>query len=484
MLCNPETVAMDELIDQVAHLSVAISERSSYKAKDVNLKSSSLVFEDLPFCREFLSQDAQPSFLENADVQILDSVLSSDKRDIDTVIVLSDDETQIEVPANKAILSHERASQSVLDGKMEASEGVSRGAHATITVSTNDTSEKFIEDFQRAGGPDCTNLVSQKLNSDRLRGKRDPKCITKSKALDTNGQDRKSESCIPFQGIFNLKNSSGATPSAKSMDQACINNASVTRDTVIKELVRDAEDDPSEFAVKNSRRQQSCPIKSSTSGPKRQVIQLNMGMENRSGYLHRLDGGVKRFKAPALDDWYRPILEIDYFATIGLAPASEEENESLRKLKEVPVSFQSPDEYVDILRPLVLEEFKAQLHSCFSEMSSSEEMCCGTLSVLSVERIDDFHLVRCIHDDSDPAGSRSFSENDLILLTRQSLKVSLHDVHMVGKVCYFHQLGDLSSCINNLPCIVYSAGRGVPYCLKLLLPLIQLTFYHLATQSP
>ncbi|KAH7865286.1 hypothetical protein Vadar_004656 [Vaccinium darrowii] len=429
-----ETVAMDELIDQVAHLSVAISERSSYKAKDVNLKSSSLVFKDLPFCREFLSQDAQPSFLENADVQILDSVLSSDKRDIDTVIVLSDDETQIEVPANKANLSHERASQSVLDRKMEASEGVSRGAHATITVSTNDTSEKFIEDFQRAGGPDCTNLVSQKLNSDRLRGKRDPKCITKSKALDTNGQDRKSESCIPFQGIFNLKNSSGATPSAKSMDQACINNASVTRDTVIKELVRDAEDDPSEFAVKNSRRQQSCPIKSSTSGPKRQVIQLNMGMENRSGYLHRLDGGVKRFKPPALDDWYRPILEIDYFATIGLAPAREEENESLRKLKEVPVSFQSPDEYVDILRPLVLEEFKAQLHSCFSEMSSSEEMCCGTLSVLSVERIDDFHLVRCIHDDSDPAGSRSFSENDLILLTRQSLKVSLHDVHMVGKV--------------------------------------------------
>lgn len=454
MLRNPETVAMDELIDQVAHLSVALSEESSYIANDTNLKSDSLVFEDLPFSRKFLSQDAKPSSLENADVQILDSVSSLNNRNIDTIIVLSDDETQMEVPANKAIVSNERASQCVLDGKTEASEGVSQDARATVNVSTNDM--KLIEDFQRADGPNCAALVSQKLNSDMLRCKRDPGYLTKSKALDSNSQDRKSKlsahGSSPFQGKSDLKNSSGATLSAKSMDQVCINKDLETRDTVIKQLVCDAEDDPWESSVKNSRGQQSCAIKPSTSGPKRQVIQLNMGMENRSGNLHRLEGGVKRFKPPALDDWYRPILEIDYFVTVGLAPASEEENESLRKLKEVPVSFQSPNEYVDILRPLVLEEFKAQLHSCFLEMSSSEEMCCGTLSVLSVERIDDFHLVRCIHDDSDSAGSRSFSENDLILLTRQLLKVSSHDVHMVGKVWYFfvvplstHQFGDLFS---------------------------------------
>ncbi|XP_058227710.1 uncharacterized protein LOC131336079 isoform X2 [Rhododendron vialii] len=431
-----ETVAMDELINHVAHLSVALSEGSSYIAKDTNLKSDSLVFEDLPFSRKFLSQDAKPTSLENADVQILDSVSSLNNLNIDTIIVLSDDETQMEVPANKAIVSHERASQCVLDGKTEASEGVSQDARATVNVSTNDT--KLIADFQRADGPNCAALVSQKLNSDMLRGKRDPGYLTKSKALDSNSQDRTSKlsahGSSPFQGKSDLKNSSGATLGAKSMDQVCINKDLETRDTVIKQLVCDAEDDPWESSVKNSRGQQSCAIKPSTSGPKRQVIQLNMGMENRSGNLHRLEGGVKRFKPPALDDWYRPILEIDYFATVGLAPASEEENESLRKLKEVPVSFQSPDEYVDILRPLVLEEFKAQLHSCFLEMSSSEEMCCGTLSVLSVERIDDFHLVRCIHDDSDSAGSRSFSEHDLILLTRQLLKVSSHDVHMVGKV--------------------------------------------------
>lgn len=434
MLRNPETVAMDELIVQIAHLSVSLSKGSSYVAKDANLKSDSLVFEDLPFSRKYLSQDAKPSSLENADVQILDSVSSLNNQNIETIIVLSDDETQMEVPANKAIVSHERANQCVLDGKTEASQGVSQDARATVKVSTNDTSEKLADDPNRAA------LVSQKLNSDMLRGKRGPAYLTKSKALDSNSQDRRSKlsanGSSTFQGKSDLKDSSGGTLSAKSMDQVCIKKDLETRDAVIKQVVCDA-DDPWEFSGKISRGQQSCAIKPSTSGAKRQVIQLNMGMENRSGNLHRLEGGVKRFKPPALDDWYRPILEIDYFATVGLAPASEEENESLRKLKEVPVSFQSPDEYVDILRPLVLEEFKAQLHSCFMEMSSSEDMCCGTLSVLSVERIDDFHLVRCIHDDSDPAGSRSFSENDLILLTRQLLKVSSHDVHMVGKVWYF-----------------------------------------------
>ena len=105
------------------------------------------------------------------------------------------------------------------------------------------------------------------------------------------------------------------------------------------------------------------------------------------------------------------------------------------KLKEVPVCFKSPDEYVEIFRALVLEEFKAQLHSSFQEMTSLDEMCYGGISVLSVERIDDFHMVRCVHDEAESSGSRSFLENDLILLTRQPLPRSSHgNIHMVGKV--------------------------------------------------
>lgn len=194
------------------------------------------------------------------------------------------------------------------------------------------------------------------------------------------------------------------------------------------------ENDPWEVALKSARSQQSNLTNPSKPVSKRQVIQLNLPFENRPGSLRRLEAEVKRFKPPNLDDWFRPILNIDYFAAVGLTPVSKDENQSVSKLKEVPVYFQSPEEYVNIFRPLVLEEFKAQLHSSFLEMSSLEEICFGSLSVLSVERIDDFNLVRCVHDDSDSAATRSFSENDLVLLTKQPLQNSSHDVHMVGKV--------------------------------------------------
>jgi senataxin len=133
-------------------------------------------------------------------------------------------------------------------------------------------------------------------------------------------------------------------------------------------------------------------------------------------------------------------LEIDYFAIVGLASARKDENRTVSRLKEVPVCFQSPEQYIDIFRPLVLEEFKAQLRSSFLEMSSWGEMYYGSLSVLSVERIDDFHLVRFVHDESDSTSSRSFSDNDLLLLTKEAPENASHDVHMVGKVFYLSSI--------------------------------------------
>ncbi|XP_057504671.1 uncharacterized protein LOC130788134 [Actinidia eriantha] len=437
-LMSCETIAMDELIDQVSCLSVSLKDGGSYGVKDMKLNSDSLGSEDLFSWRKFSAQDSKSSFLEDADVQILDSLSSVDKGYRDTVIVLSDDEMEMGVSANKAILSNERASQDGLDGKTGDAEGVSRGGIAKGNASTNNILLKSIEDFLQADASDCSGFVSQKLDSSSLRDKPDPAHVIKSKAIASNGEDRNSNRSVDdsfsFQCKSNLKDSFSATVTSKSMDQACINKGMETSNAVLKELVRDAEDDPWEFAMKSTRRQQSYAIKPSTSGPKRQVIQLNLHVQNRSSHLHRLGGGVKRLKPPKLDDWYRPILEIDYFVTVGLASASKEENQPDSKLKEVLVSFQSREQYVDIFRPLVLEEFKAQLRNSFPEMTSSEEMCCGTLSVLSVERIDDFHFLRCVHDDGDSAGSRSFSENDLILLTRQPLQNSSHDVHMVGKV--------------------------------------------------
>ncbi|CAN0880373.1 Helicase SEN1 [Linum grandiflorum] len=119
---------------------------------------------------------------------------------------------------------------------------------------------------------------------------------------------------------------------------------------------------------------------------------------------------------------------------VGLGSSSESEDPARNILKKVPVSFESPEQYVDIFRPLVLEEFKAQLHSSFMEMSSWEDIYYGSISVLSVERVDDFHLVRFVHDDKDSTSSKSFFENDLVLLTKEAPGSAPQDIHMLGKV--------------------------------------------------
>ncbi|XP_042048025.1 uncharacterized protein LOC121794091 isoform X1 [Salvia splendens] len=211
------------------------------------------------------------------------------------------------------------------------------------------------------------------------------------------------------------------------------NKAPKASDGIIK-VVGDADDDAWKFSFfKPPKRQQPLNMKPIISGHKRQVIQLSVPQKSRPGSM-RLGGGVKRFQPPRLDDWYKPILELDFFVAVGLASGTEKNSQRLGKLKQVPVCFESSDGYFEIFRPLVLEEFKAQLQNSYQEMTSSEELCCGSLSVLSVERIDDFHVVRFVQDEDNSPGSRSLSENDLILLTRQPLQNSTSDIHTVGKV--------------------------------------------------
>ncbi|XP_059642145.1 uncharacterized protein LOC132284095 isoform X2 [Cornus florida] len=433
-LLSCDSVAMDEVTEQVSRLSVSLSNESSCVVRKTNLKSKPLVSENLSFEKKCSAQGAQPFSLEDEDVQILDSVTSVNRRDGDNVVVLSDDETQMETSAREDISIHLGSSPHILDKKTvtsNASDKVTQGDIAKKNSSAINASKNLFDAFPKTDASDCAGFFSQKLDSDSVEGRLGPAPCLKSKSVDFKTEDTKSNR--QSQRESNLKTSFEKIISSENRDQPCVKKVSGKSDTVIKELVRD-EVNSWDFAVKSAKFRQSYTTKPSTSGPKRQVIQLNVPVENRSAYLHRLEVGVKRFKPPRLDDWYRPILEIDYFATVGLASASEEGSKTLSKLKEVPVCFHSPEEYVDIFRPLVLEEFKAQLHSSFLEMNSSEEMYCCILSVVSVERIDDFHLVRCVHDDGDSAGSGSCSENDLVLLTRQPLKNSSHDVHILGKV--------------------------------------------------
>lgn len=274
--------------------------------------------------------------------------------------------------------------------------------------------------------------------------------VPTQQVLDVNKQEKKYASSL--RDIYAPRDTCDSAQASlsdrcvdyKSSDHACLKgtcNSDVdleTRDTIIKELVCDSEDDPWERAVKLAKSRQSLSTKPVVSVPKRQVIQLKIPMENKSGHLQRLGAAVKRFKPPRLDDWYRPILEIDYFSIVGFSSAEKDENMTVTNtsLKEVPLCFTSPEEYMEIFRPLILEEFKAQLQNSHVETSLTET-CCGSLCVLSVERIDDFHIIRCILDDSESSSSRGCLENDLVLLTKSPMQNSPQNIHMVGKVIIF-----------------------------------------------
>lgn len=217
----------------------------------------------------------------------------------------------------------------------------------------------------------------------------------------------------------------------------------------LRKVVNETEADPLDLALK-SLKPQSLPLaKPGPIVPKRQVIQLCAPVNKKSDRWQRQEAGFKRFRPPKLEDWFRKILQMDYYAIVGLASTNKDENQNVGKFREVPVRFGSPEQYIQIFQPLVLEEFKAQLQSCFQEISSLEEIYFGVLSVLSIERVDDFHFVRFMQDENDGSNSKSFSENDLVLFTKEHPENSNVGVNMMGKVCgslfYFHVLDKVES---------------------------------------
>lgn len=436
-------------MEQVSLLSVSLSKEASSKT---NIHSKGLFPEGFSFEKKYSVPDVKSLSIEDSDVQIPYTSMVDNRKCRNDMIVLSDDETEVVLPT-EAVLSDTKMSLCKMDDKTVASavdKSTSYNESVNKKVSGADTSKDPLKSFQKRDATDGSGLASQKRDSDRSMGKLQPVSLLKSKDIDNSRKEIIPEcnvnDSLKFKGTVNLNKSSDNAVSSKKLSQACNNMALKEGGALLKEVVCDAEEDPLDSALNSIRRQQPFVPKPSISAPKRQLIQLQSPFQNRAGHLHRLEGR-KRFQPPRLDEWYRPILELDYFALVGVASASENDKQKVAKLKEVPVNFQSPEQYVGIFCPLVLEEFKAQLHSSFLEMPSWEEVYFGSLSVLSVERIDDFHLVRFAQDDNDSIASSSFSENDLVLLTKEPPQKSSHDVHMLGKV-FLHFL----SCNSNYYC--------------------------------
>ncbi|XVF23314.1 hypothetical protein REPUB_Repub13aG0026900 [Reevesia pubescens] len=425
-LISSDAVDMDELTEQVSRLCVTLSKEVSCGLGHSTLRSKKLFSGAFTVEGRYSTPDVQPSSIET-DVKALDSLKVAKRKHENNLIVLSDDEEEKDIASVKS--SHQMLD--VEAGFPSTDEHASEADYAKKDVhnTASDTSKDLFE-----ASLERDSLVSQKQEPEKSRVK--PPHFVKSKVLDTERKGISSNSKsndIPSQCRVYQKNKFDESVKFNSINQGCNKIISGTNDIVLRELIHDAADDPLESAFRTTRVQPSFIAKSGPFVPKRQVIQLKSPFGNRSS-LQRLEAQVIRFKPPRLDDWYRPILEVDFFVTVGLASASDDESCTVNKLTEVPVSFQSPEQYINIFRPLVLEEFKAQLHNSFLEMSSWEEMYCGSISVLSVERVDDFHLVRFVYDGDDSTASKSLSENDLVLLTKEPLKSTSHDVHMVGKV--------------------------------------------------
>ncbi|XVE91125.1 hypothetical protein DITRI_Ditri20bG0129600 [Diplodiscus trichospermus] len=420
-LISSDAVEMDELTEQISQLCVTLSKEVSCGLGHSTCRSKKLFSRAFSVEGRYSAPDVQPSSIET-DVKAMDSLKMAESKNENNLIVLSDDD-------EKDIAYH-KSSQQMLDGEAgfpSTDECASEADHAKKDVhgSATDTSNDLIEDLER------DSLVSQK--QERVKSRVKPPTFVKSKGPDSERKEiiSNKSNIISSQCRADPRNKFDESVKFNSINQGCNKTISGTDDKVLRELVHDGTDDPLESAFRTARVQPSLLAKSGPFVQKRQVIQLKSPFGNRSN-LQRLEAQVKRFKPPRLDDWFRPILEVDFFVTVGLA--SGDDNENLNKLKEIPVSFQSPEQYVNIFRPLVLEEFKAQLYNTSLEMSSWEEMYCGTISVLSVERVDDFHLVRFVYDGDNSTASKSFSENDLVLLSKEPPKSADHDVHMVGKV--------------------------------------------------
>lgn len=201
---------------------------------------------------------------------------------------------------------------------------------------------------------------------------------------------------------------------------------------VLRELVMDDDDDdPLKKALDVAARKLAS--RDGAAREKRRVMTLQMpGEQIRPGIVAR--PVLQRAPPPKLDMWFRQILTLDYFSTVGLECLWIEDRHESASLPTVPLTFASVEKYKEVYQPLLMEEFKAQLGNSFKELSLSDEKSSTVLQLMSLERVDDFQIGRFLADGQDDA-ARAWVENDLLLLTRYRLELNeAQSCHILAKV--------------------------------------------------
>ncbi|KAG2259555.1 hypothetical protein Bca52824_078849 [Brassica carinata] len=120
----------------------------------------------------------------------------------------------------------------------------------------------------------------------------------------------------------NLKNAADEFISRGTSKQAQKSAISNTKGMDLRKVVNEPEVDPLDLALKSLKPQPLPLAKPGPIVPKRQVIQLCAPVNKKSERWQRQEAGFKRFRPPKLEDWFRKILQMDYYAIVGLAFSS------------------------------------------------------------------------------------------------------------------------------------------------------------------
>ncbi|VAI34004.1 unnamed protein product [Triticum turgidum subsp. durum] len=388
-----DVIDMDELKGRISNLNLAVFKKVPTK-----------------------SVETIPSLIRHADQERhtgrdnLETMKPSHASDTEHIILLSDSEENL--PTDDVIGEEVLSSVKENDG-FTASDLLKNPSVQTMPVEDKHVflKQQTRSDVSASSRPVSTENRGTRAASKGLGG-------TKMPSVPAN---KNSTSLLPNK----VKSSVSATtqPSRPNLSSDVCKFKSIFRD------ISDDEDDPLEHALDNYRRPQIRVTKSAILIPKRQIVQLQLPAERRQS-SGRSDTSFRRFSPPKLDSWFKNILEMDYFAIVGLSSS-----ETVKKpaLKQIPVCFDSQVQYVEIFQPLVIEEFKAQLQNAYVE-TPPEDMMCGSISILSVERVDEFLVVRGRAENTVCVKSKGCIENDLILLTKDPLKSSGQQVHVLGKV--------------------------------------------------
>ncbi|ONM56013.1 P-loop containing nucleoside triphosphate hydrolase superfamily protein [Zea mays] len=410
-IISHDAVNINELEERVSNLELVLS-------KEVATKIERRGLADLPMFKEPIVSVPSPVHERHSGMDSfvdVESTKSSHPPDVHEIILLSDSEDNLLAPD----VSSEEVLSSVMENDASTASNMLKDATPLEQSTLNDNRHSPLE-------PQICHPVSNISAS--------------SKPVSTDSRDN----IAATKGLLRMKkprppmNTNNNSTSPKMVKSSVTGTSQQLHPKLLSDTekfksifrdISDDEDDPLDHALDNYRRPQVLSRKPCILVPKRQVVQLPVPVGRKPGSGSRVTS-TRRLQPPKLGSWFRNILEMDYFAVVGLSSP-----EIVRKpaLKEVPVCFDSPAQYVEIFQPLVLEEFKAQLQNAYVE-TPPDDMMCGCVSILAVERVDDFLIVRARPEHSQSIKFRGCTENDLVLLTKDPLKNQGQQVHVLGKV--------------------------------------------------